>query len=249
MSNFRRLAWAAYEGNVFPVPERARETLVGFLTGMVEEGFAPITIRNYLATASHYFAAAGAPEVTAGLKPPIRVRKRLTQALLPGETERLLEAFDRKSAHAEVLTRVLLLTGLRLSEFLALGCSDKDLKAQRLAVKMPNGLSRPVYIGAQAARLIRRLYRPRRKFSRGESGRSAYTALLKRAAEKAGVENVTPSRLRMTYAVRMLAAGHDFEFIAKNLGFDLASSESRRRLKDVFTLYLSALHEETEHDD
>lgn len=243
LGNFRRMVSEGFRDEIFPIPLDARQKLQEFLYRMVENGYAPVTVRNYLTTAHYFFEAVGHPEVSKNLKVPVKVQKKLTLALLPEEVDRLFKTLNADSKSVAQAFRVILLTGIRLSELVSIQCTKEELNAQRITIKSPNGFKRPVFLGTQAAALIQSLLRPKRKIPRGESGRSQLAKHLREAADKAQLEDITPSRIRMTYAVRMLFAGYDFEFVAKNLGFDRTSNESRRRLRDVLTDYVERLHE------
>lgn len=211
----------------------ARQKLVQHLQTLVELDYAPATIRNHLAVARYHFEAHGDDgSFLAGIKPPQRIRKKLTSSLLESEVSALFKALEPAGPVAVMVFQLVLMTGMRLSELQNLQFTKDDLRAQRVIVSEPNGGKRPVFIGEAAAELLAKLNKPARRYPRGDSARTKLTRQLREAAAAAGIEAST-SQLRMTYAVRMLLAGHDPEFVSKNLGLDRESLESRRRIREI----------------
>ena len=229
----------AFDGEVYPVPEDAAVKIQAHLHRMREEGYAPVTLRNHLTVTRYYMEAQGCAQLLSQVKLPVRVKKQLTQTLLASEVTALFAALQALAPKSKQAFEILLLTGMRLSELTSLQYTHEDLAARRLLVKSPSGQPRPLFLGAKAAKLLGGFLGPRKRLPRGPKARFLLSGHLRDAALAAGLEPVTVSRLRMTYAVRMLLADHSFEFVAKNLGLSRGSYESRRRLKDILVDHLS----------
>ena len=238
---WRQVEDLVFFDGAFPPPEDARERLVKHLNSLVIRGLSPVTVRNHLVVARYYFEATGFPQVTEGLKCPVRVSKKPTPTLLEHESQALLAALERIDTKAKIVFHILLLTGLRLSEFLELKYTKDDLGARRLKVKNPAGKTRHVYIGEKAVELFGKL--GKRRHPRGEKARLKLTAALRRAAAVAELGEVTPSVLRMTCIVRMLEEGMNPEFVALNAGLDKGSPNSRRRLRQAVVEHLERREE------
>lgn len=120
----------------------------------------------------------------------------------------------------EAILRLMVETGLRAGEAIALCVDDVDLVSARALVRRgKGGKARIVPFGPQAARAIDRYLRLRRKHRRaaepalwlGDRGRRlSYTGLyltLRARAEAVGIEGFHPHQLRHTAAHRWLSAG------------------------------------------
>lgn len=226
-----------------PPPQDLVERVNRYLHDLLLEHKSGTTARNHLVVCRYFYRAHGHPALLDAVRLPVRVRKALTRAVLDHEVTLLFEAMERHAPQAAGVYRVLLLTGMRLSELLELEFTKDDLRAQRLIVRTPTGTKRTLYIGKKAGELLLQLRRKRR-LPKGEYGRQCLNRDLRETAGLCGLANITPSRFRMTYACRMLKAGFDLEFVARNLGLNPASKESRKRLKEVYLDYLerSAAH-------
>jgi len=133
-----------------------------------------------------------------------------------------------QGALATACVAVLAHTGLRAGECLDLQMQDLDLDAGRLLVRNGKGLKdRVVYLSPLASQALR-VYL-------GQTPRPANSQLLRHANGRpisyhwlydqvgrlgtaAGVEHVTPHRLRHTLATQLLNAGMDITRIQKLLG-------------------------------
>jgi integrase len=236
---FNRVAVAAFDGEVLPLPDNAAEQLQQHLYRLEDQGYAPVTLRNHLVVMRYYADALGTPTVFDQVRSPAKVRKQVTQTVLDAEVEAVFKALQALDPAAKTLFELVLLTGMRLGELLGLKYTRDDLKSRRVLVKSASGALRPLFLGTRAAALLGPFLNPRKRLPRGEKGRIRLSTALRQACVDAGVPDVTASRLRMTYAVRMVLAGHDLEFVATNLGLSRGSYEARRRLKDVLVDHLS----------
>jgi site-specific recombinase XerD len=159
----------------------------------------------------------------------------LPRHLSPAESQRLgaelrarLALPTAQGALATACVAVLAHTGLRAGECLDLQMQDLDLDAGRLLVRNGKGLKdRVVYLSPLASQAVR-VYL-------GDTPRPANSRLLTYAngrpisyqwlygqvgqlAAAAGIEHVTPHRLRHTLATQLLNAGMDITRIQKLLG-------------------------------
>lgn len=239
LKTFERLAHAVLAGGVYPLEPDAGPKVKAYLDRMTAEGLSPFTVRNYATVFRYYAEAVGQPEACEGVSYPVTEKASITRALTELEIEALARAIKRQSAVTHKLFMILVLTGLRLSELLALDATALEVETQRLVVKAPSGKKRAVFIGEKAKKLLLSFYSPRRRMPRGNKVRVQFTRHLGAAAEACGLEHVTTSQLRATYAVRMITAGHDYAFVAKNLGLDEHSRESQRRLRNIVTAYMA----------
>jgi integrase/recombinase XerD len=146
----------------------------------------------------------------------------LPKALGPGQVQRLLASCDRRTVVGRrdfaVLTMLVRL-GLRSGEIAALELNDVDWRGGEIVVRgkgdrherlpLPVDVGRAVaaYLGcgrpaAEARRLFLRLPAPHRALTSG-----GVTAIVVRAAHKAGLPPMAAHRLRHTAATEMLRAG------------------------------------------
>jgi integrase/recombinase XerD len=204
-----------------------RATVTAFTADLLAAGREPATARAYqLAVrlfAGWLFAEGElAADPLAGLKPP-RLDQKLTPVLSEDQLRALLAACAGKSfrdRRDEALVRLMLETGIRAGEAVALTLDDVDLDAGMATVRRgKGGKGRRVAFGPQTARAIDRYLRLRRghklagtgRLWLADNGRSfAYDGLratLVRRAELAGIKGFTPHQLRHTAAHRWLAAG------------------------------------------
>jgi site-specific recombinase XerD len=161
----------------------------------------------------------------------------LPRHLSPAESRQLEAHLRSRLDNPTPLTRlenacgfVLAHTGLRASECLDLQRQDLDLTQGRLWVRQGKGLrDRVVYLSPVASQALQ-LYLgdtrlpPSAPLLRQPNGRPiSYAWLwahLGRLGAAAGVDNVTPHRLRHTLATQLLNAGMDITRIQKLLGHE-----------------------------
>ncbi|MBK9387296.1 MAG: tyrosine-type recombinase/integrase [Planctomycetes bacterium] len=139
------------------------------------------------------------------------------RALSDGEVERLLEVAGKGEARDELLVRLLLGTGLRLSEALALEVGDLDLGRGTISVRKAKG-DRP-RVAHVPAELVPRLAewisdREGRLFP--ISGRHAQRVIEKMAREASVVASA--HCLRHSMAMRVYRASGDIEVVRAALG-------------------------------
>jgi integrase/recombinase XerD len=161
------------------------------------------------------------PDPLLGLRPP-KLDIRAVEPLSVDELKAMLKTCDRKTftgVRDEAIIRLMVETGVRAGEVVAMGTEDMDVRAGSALIRRgKGGKGRPVPFGAQTAQAIDRYLRHRRghKYAAsvrlwiGQQGEGfGYRALHKTLAGRAaaaGVSDFHPHRFRNTWATRWLAA-------------------------------------------
>jgi len=214
------LAWADN-------PQLDRATVSAFTADLLAQGREPATARAYQLAVRLFAAWLAAEEVLAtdplvGLKPP-KLDQKLTPVLSDDQVRALIAACAGKTfrdRRDEALVRLMVETGLRAGEAVALTLGDVDLDAGMATVRRgKGGKGRRVAFGPQTTRAIDRYLRLRRGHKLADSGRLwladngrsfGYDGLRKALvgrATLAGIKDFHPHVLRHTAAHRWLAAG------------------------------------------
>jgi integrase len=157
-----------------------------------------------------------------GLKAP-RPDAKVVEPLSPEQIEALVVACagrELRDRRDEALVRLVIETGARAGEVVALSTEDVDLPAGTATVRRgKGGRGRVAPFGPQTSRALDRYTRARRTHRLagtpaqwlGDRGKAfSYDALHKTLGERAraaGIEGFRPHRLRHTAAHRWLAAG------------------------------------------
>lgn len=218
------LAWCAAEGLL---PELTKPLVRAFVAHLLEQGAEPATARARqlsLRRFSAWLEEEGEIDTDPllGLKAP-KLDTKVTQSLDDEQVRALLKACagkELRDRRDEALVRLMVETGMRAGEVVALRVEDVDLvRGVALVVRGKGGKGRLVPFGAQTARAIDRYMRLRRAHLRAETadlwlgerqkGFSYYGlhATLRDRATKAGIAGFHPHLLRHTAASRWLAAG------------------------------------------
>ncbi len=168
----------------------------------------------------------------AGLKAPTRPDAPVP-ILSDDELARLLKACngteyaDRRD---EAIVRLLLDSGLRISELVGITRDDLDLDAQTVRVRGKGARVRIVPFGSKTTRSLDRYLRARRLHryaespalwlgQRGAMSRDGVDEVLRARAIKAGVEGVHAHRFRHTFAHRWLAEGNGEQDLKRLAGW------------------------------
>lgn len=218
------LAWCAAEGQV---AELTKPLVRAFVAHLLEQGAEPATARARqlsLRRFSAWLEEEGEIDTDPllGLKAP-KLDTKVTQSLDDEQVRALLKACASKELRDrrdEALVRLMVETGMRAGEVVALRLDDIDLvRGVAMVVRGKGGKGRLVPFGAQTARAIDRYMRLRRTHLRADTadlwlgerqkGFSYYGlhAALRDRAAKAGLVGFHPHLLRHTAASRWLAAG------------------------------------------
>lgn len=148
------------------------------------------------------------------------------EPLSPAEVKRILEA--AVSLRDKALVLMLLDTGARISEILALNIGDIDIATGRVQLqRTKNRHSRAVYIGSQTRKTLLKLWKTgfnadmplfmdmRRPIRLQRNGANQ---LLNRIGKRAKVQPCNPHRFRRTFAITFLRNGGDIFTLQRLLG-------------------------------
>ena len=235
--------WLAGRGR--RVPEAVEADIVDFVGHLRGLGLAPASVaRSLVAVRSlHRFLAAEgriAVDPAAHVEQP-RVPRGLPKALTEEQVGRLLAAptGDGPIARRDrAMLEVLYGTGVRVSELVGLSLGDIDLDASLLRAFGKGSKERIVPIGAHATRALvswlgdggREALVPDRWRRRGDAEavflgarggrltRQGAWDVLRRHAERIGLEGLSPHVLRHSCATHMLDHGADIRAVQELLG-------------------------------
>lgn len=224
------LAWCQQED----APPLERSSLRGWVTSLLDAGRSPATARaRQLAVRRFTTWLAEEGEIPAdpfvGVKPP-KLDQAVVEPLTEDELRALLKACQPPKGATpaealryrrdEAILRLMLETGARAGEVVAIGVSDVDLRGGTATIRRgKGGKGRVVPFGPQTAQAIDRYMRLRARHRLagtpalwvGDRGKGfSYDALhktLERRAKDAGLVGFHPHKMRHTAAHRWLAAG------------------------------------------
>ncbi|MFF8839910.1 tyrosine-type recombinase/integrase [Streptomyces sp. NPDC015130] len=230
-------------------PVLDRPTVNAFVSALLDGGAEASTARSrQLAVRrfSAWLAEEGeiADDQLVSLKPP-KLDHKVVEELDDGQCRLLIKACvgqDFRDRRDEAIVRLMIETGARAGEIVAMEIRDVDLKAGMAVVRRgKGGKSRTVPFGAQTGRAIDRYQRARRTHrlaetpnlwlgdrSKGFTYQALYSALKVRA-EAAGIPDFHPHVLRHTAAGRWLARG------GSEGGLMAVAGWSRRDMIDRYT--------------
>jgi integrase/recombinase XerD len=220
----RFIAWCDGQGRPAVLDRR---TVAAFTAGLLAGG-AEAATANVRHRSLRRFAAWLAEEgetdgnTMVGMVPP-KLDRKIVPKLSDDELRRLIKACEGKrlcDRRDEAIVRLAAEAVCRAEELLALDVADVDLRRGIAVIhRGKGGKGRIVPFGSQTARAIDRYLRLRRAHANaaspamwlGERGKGlAYSGLyisLRRRADRAGIKDFHPHRLRHTGASRWLAAG------------------------------------------
>jgi integrase/recombinase XerC len=252
-----------------------RQVLRGYLSYLMKEGFARVSISRKLSAIRSFYRylireqlVAASP--VADTSSP-KLDKRLPKFLTPEETVRLLEAPDSATARGQrdrALIELLYASGLRVSELASLNPEQINLETNEIRVWGKGAKERVVLMGKPAAAALAGYLSRGRPQLLGEKRSSALflnrnggrltersiQRLLGKYTRAVGIKKrVHPHLLRHTFATHLLDGGADLRVVQELLGHaSLVSTQiythvSQSRARKV---YLSAhpLAQETENE-
>lgn len=218
------LAWCEENGQPAILD---RNLLAAFVADLLDAGAEPATAQaRHLAVRrfSKWLHAEGelAVDPLAGMRPP-KLDVKVIPVLSDDELRRLVKACEGRTLRDrrdEALVRLMMETGLRAGEVVALRVEDVNVVGGTLLVRRgKGGIGRLVPFSPKTAVALDRYLRLRRQHvladtsalwlgerSRGLHYDGLYRTLAKRA-RVAGIRNFSPHQLRHTAASRWLAAG------------------------------------------
>jgi integrase/recombinase XerD len=184
----------------------------------------------------------GLPTDLRGLRPK-RVALQPPRWLTAAETRRLVAAVEQRPYR--VFIQVMLGTGLRISEVLALRVEDIDRERPLIRVRCGKGGDGRLVRCEPTLRALLRSYwstcKPRGVFFQRRPGlgdepmlASTVNAALHRAAARAGfTERISSHRLRHTFAIHSLRGGMDIVHLSRLMGHRCLSSTLRYVTPDL----------------
>ncbi|MBN2067130.1 MAG: tyrosine-type recombinase/integrase [Candidatus Diapherotrites archaeon] len=203
-----------------------RDDIVGFLAERKEkENVSNATLALIHAALRFFFHDIVGKKIVEDIKTP-RKAKKLPVVLTKEEVKALILA--TKAKRNRLIVQFLYSTGCRVSEATKLQVTDLNLKERIATVKGGKGnKDRTIILSKEWIKGIKK-YLARKKaktpyvFSK-KNGKPISTdtvqRIVKKAAEKAGIEKeVTPHKLRHSYATHLLEAGENIRKIQELLG-------------------------------
>jgi len=199
-----------------------------FLTRLRRSGYSNRSLNLVVQALRAYFRFEEMDEEVEKLRPP-KVPRSLPKSLTREEVKRLLSVIPEGRKRDRLIVMLLYGAGLRVSELCNLKIGDVDLDRGIITVRGGKGAKdRVIPIPASLADMIRDYIASRsddseyviveeRRRKKGKLSTKTVWYLLKRYGEKAGVE-VTPHRLRHSFATHMLERGVDIRAIQELLG-------------------------------
>jgi integrase len=232
-----------------------RPTVAAFIADLLDGGAAAATARARLLSLKLFSAWLASPEEgeiprdeLAGMKSP-RLDVKVVPTLDEDQAAKLIKACQGKDFRArrdEAIVRLMIETGARAGEVVAMTLDDVDLTRGSAVVRRgKGGKGRRIPIGPRTSASIDRYLRLRRGHSLagtaalwlGDRGKTfSYNALHKTLgwrAELAGLTGFHPHVLRHTAASRWLAAG------GSEGGLMAVAGWSRRDMIDRYTKHTS----------
>ncbi|GAB7386845.1 hypothetical protein BSNK01_06810 [Bacillaceae bacterium] len=161
----------------------------------------------------------------------IKVERKVKKTLTPDEIKKVLAQFDTTKFHSYrnwVITRLLLDTGMRISECLSLMPEHIDFEHKSILITNPkNKQQRYVYFSFKMAKELRNWLKYRDRYSNSPylfpSTRGTqleirnYERALREAGRKVGID-VHPHQLRNNFAKYYILNGGDWFSLARILG-------------------------------
>ncbi|MCL6473224.1 MAG: site-specific tyrosine recombinase XerD [Firmicutes bacterium] len=187
----------------------------------------------------------------------VKREKKLPKVLSPEQIEKLLEqpiGIGRYELRDRAILELLYSCGIRVSELVSLDIEDIDLRGGYIRCFGKGSKERIIPLGSYALEALteyinksrRELagkYRPSALFlnSRGKRlSRVSCWKIVKKYAEKAGIEEIYPHLLRHSFATHLLANGADLRSVQEMLGHaDISTTQiythvTKNKLKDVY---------------
>jgi integrase/recombinase XerD len=234
--------------------------LTQFFMSLTREGLAPRSVGRALSAVRGFYRfllldGHVKADPSADISRP-QGGQKLPRFLTQEEIERLLTALDTTTTEGvrdRALVEVLYATGLRVSELVSLSTSSVDVDTGVLFCMGKGSKQRRVPVGRSALEWLQRYQAARRVLLAGRESQRLFVgylgrpltrqnvwAMLKRAAEKVGIDGVTPHVLRHSFATHLLEHGADTRSVQAMLGHsDLATTQiythvTSERIRSVY---------------
>ena len=250
-------AWKAFGPHVEPVLAsggRINDAIRSGVSALHDKGVRPVSINSYLTCVRAYLNWLHADGHLKD-KPRVELLKceqKVIATFSPEHVQRIL-AFKpkgRNQTRVHVATCLMLDTGMRLAEALALTVSDVDLDNLLVKVKGKGNKQRIVPISTGLRRVVYR-YSSKRKtpllFGTRTGGRMTNRNFLrdfKLVCNRLAIEGVrcSPHTLRHTFSVNYLRSGGNLFYLSKILGHTSVKT-TERYLQSVGVDDLAAVHD------
>lgn len=248
-----------------PAKNAGREDVISFMTSLGRAGLSSrSTARNMVAVRMFYrfLKAEGHIEAlpTDNIELP-RSFRRLPDTLSPQEVEMLLNAPDTKGhigIRDRAMIELLYATGLRVTELVEITVNRLNLEVGFLVVMGKGSKERVVPMGEVAMGWIKDYIRDARvKILKGRESdylfvtargskmtRQGFWKIIKKNAFKAGIyKNISPHKLRHSFATHLLEGGADLRSVQTMLGHvDISTTQiythvNAERLKKIYKEY------------
>jgi integrase/recombinase XerD len=251
-------AWASTRS--LAPQELGQEDLKQFVMSLSRAGLSPRSVSRALSTVRGFYRfllvdGHQSTDPTANLMSP-QGGQKLPHFLTEEEMGRLLNAPDISTAEGvrdRTLIELLYATGLRVSELVSLTQGSIDLDRGLLTCTGKGSKQRQVPIGRGALDWLQKYQSARRALLSGVESNRLFVApggrpltrqvvwtTLRRHAERAGLEGVSPHVLRHSFATHLLEHGADTRSVQAMLGHsDLATTQiythvTGERLRNVY---------------
>lgn len=248
-----------------PAKNAGREDVISFMTSLGRAGLSSrSTARNMVAVRMFYrfLKAEGYIEAipTENIELP-RSFRRLPDTLSPQEVEMLLNAPDTKGDKGirdRAMIELLYATGLRVTELVEITVNRLNLEVGFLVAMGKGSKERVVPMGEVAMGWIKDYIKSARvKILKGRESdylfvtargsrmtRQGFWKIIKKNAFKAGIyKNISPHKLRHSFATHLLEGGADLRSVQTMLGHvDISTTQiythvNAERLKKIYKEY------------
>jgi integrase/recombinase XerD len=244
-------AWAKAQGKAIEELERA--DLRGWIADLSREGLSPASVSRAVSAARGFFRFLMLDghiqrHPAEDLNTP-QGNAYLPRFLTEEEMERLLAAPDVSTDEGirdRAMMELMYAAGLRVSELVELKRTDVNLEAGLVACHGKGSKERRVPIGKSATHWLQQYANVRARFGKGSSNphlfisslgarltRNFAWAMIKRYAERAHLDHVSPHTLRHSFATHLLQRGADSRSVQALLGHsDISTTQIYTHITD-----------------
>lgn len=242
--------WAASQRK--SVESLTRQDLRGWIAQLSRDGLAPSSVSRTVSAARGFYRFLMLDghikeHPAEDLSTPQRMA-HLPRFLTVEEMERLLAAPDIETDEGlrdRAMLELMYAAGLRVSELVKLRRADINLDAGLVSCHGKGSKERHVPIGKSATEWLQKYVGARARAGKAQSPylflsglgapltRTFAWAMIKRYAERAGLENVSPHTLRHSFATHLLQRGADSRSVQALLGHsDISTTQIYTHITD-----------------
>ena len=243
-------AWAKARGKAIEELERA--DLRGWIADLSREGLSPASVSRAVSAARGFFRFLMLDghiqrHPAEDLNTP-QGNAYLPRFLTEEEMERLLATPDvstDEGVRDRAMMELMYAAGLRVSELVELKRTDVNLEAGLVACHGKGSKERRVPIGKSATRWLQQYANVRARFGKGNNPRLFVSslgarltrnfawAMIKRHAQSARLDHVSPHTLRHSFATHLLQRGADSRSVQALLGHsDISTTQIYTHITD-----------------